>query len=76
MRRMVERDAAIPRRIFDRFAKTGSALAAARALNALVTKRRICTDAARGGKTWTKGAVCNVLAHRAIPLGGRIGSSP
>ena len=54
------------RRIFDRFAKTGSALTIARELNAAgeVTKRRQCADGARGGKQWTKGAVYKVLANR------------
>jgi site-specific DNA recombinase len=63
---MVEREAAIVRRIFDRFAKTGSALTVARQLNAAgeVTKRRLCANGARGGKPWTKGAVYKVLANR------------
>jgi len=41
---MVEREAAIVRRIFDRFAKAGSALTVARELNVLgeVTKQRQC----------------------------------
>jgi site-specific DNA recombinase len=67
-RRLVvaEREAALVRRIFDRFAKTGSALTIARELNAAgeVTKRRACADGARGGKPWTKGAVYKVLANR------------
>ena len=47
---VVEREAALVRRIFDRFAKTGSALTVARELNAAgeVTKRRQCADGARG----------------------------
>ena len=63
---VVEREAAIVRRIFDRFAKTGSALTVARELNAAgeVTKRRICKDGPRGGKRWTKGAVYKMLANR------------
>ena len=63
---VVEREAALVRRIFDRFAKTGSALTVARELNAAgeVTKRRQCADGARGGKPWTKGAVYKVLANR------------
>jgi hypothetical protein len=60
------REAAVVRRIFDRFAKTGSALTVARALNAAgeVTKRRQCASGPRGGKPWTKGAVYKVLANR------------
>ena len=44
---VVEREAALVRRIFDRFAKTGSALTVARELNAAgeVTKRRQCATA-------------------------------
>jgi DNA invertase Pin-like site-specific DNA recombinase len=63
---MVEREAALVRRIFDRFAKTGSALSVARELNAAgeVTKRRACATGVRGGKPWTKGAVYKVLANR------------
>jgi hypothetical protein len=63
---VVEREAALVRRIFDRFAKTGSALMVARELNAAgeVTKRRPCGDGLRGGKPWTKGAVYKVLANR------------
>jgi site-specific DNA recombinase len=63
---VVEREAALVRRIFDRFAKTGSALAVARELNAAgkVTKRRQRADAARGGKSWSKGAVYKVLGNR------------
>ena len=63
---VVEREAAVVRRIFDRFAKTGSALTVARELNAAgeVTKRRACADGVRGGKPWTKGAVYKVLANR------------
>ena len=63
---MVEREAALVRRIFDRFAKTGSALTVARELNAAgdVTKRRDCATGVRGGKPWTKGAVYKVLANR------------
>ena len=63
---VVEREAALVRRIFDRFAKTGSALTVARELNAAgeVTKRRQCANGARGGKPWTKGAVYKVLANR------------
>jgi DNA invertase Pin-like site-specific DNA recombinase len=56
---VVEREAAIVRRIFDCFAKTGSALTVARELNAAgeVTKQRPCANGARGGKPWTKGTV-------------------
>ena len=63
---VVEREAAIVRRIFDRFAKTGSALTVARELNAAgeVTKRRVCRDGVRGGKRWTKAAIYKVLANR------------
>jgi site-specific DNA recombinase len=63
---VVEREAALVQRIFDRFAKTGSALAVARELNAAgkVTKRRACATGVRGGKAWTKGAVYKVLANR------------
>ena len=63
---VIEREAALVRRIFDRFAKTGSALAVARELNATgeVTKRRAGANGARGGKPWTKGAVYKVLANR------------
>ena len=63
---IIEGEAALVRRIFDRFAKTGSALAVARELNAAgeVTKRRQCTGGSRGGKAWTKGAVYKVLANR------------
>jgi site-specific DNA recombinase len=64
---VVEREAALVRLIFDRFAKTGSALAVARELNAAgeVTKRRSSANGARGGKPWTKGAIYKVLANRA-----------
>jgi DNA invertase Pin-like site-specific DNA recombinase len=70
---VVEREAAIVRLIFDRFAKTGSALAAARELNAAgeVTKRRQCANGLRGAKPWTKGAVYKVLANR-VYLGAAI----
>src|SRR5919106_2264731 len=63
---VVEREAALVRRIFDRFAKTGSALAVARELNTAgeVTKQRPSANGARGGKSWTKGAVYKVLANR------------
>jgi site-specific DNA recombinase len=63
---VVEREAALVRRIFDRFAKTGSALLVARELNAMgeATKRRQCANGARDGKQWTKGAVYKVLANR------------
>ena len=63
---VVEREAALVRRIFDRFAKTGSALLVARELNAAgeVTKRRQCASSPRGGRPWTKGAVYKVLANR------------
>jgi DNA invertase Pin-like site-specific DNA recombinase len=63
---VVEREAALVRRIFDRFAKTGSALTVARELNAAgeVTKRRQCANGPRGSKPWTKGAVYKVLANR------------
>jgi site-specific DNA recombinase len=67
-RRLVagEREATIVRRIFDCFAKTGSALAVARELNAAgeVTKQRPSGNGGRGGKPWTKGAVYKVLANR------------
>jgi site-specific DNA recombinase len=63
---VIEREAALVRRIFDRFAKTGSALAVARELNAggEATKRRPSANGDRGGKPWTKGAVYKVLANR------------
>jgi site-specific DNA recombinase len=63
---VVEREAALVRRIFDRFAKYGSALTVARELNAAgeVTKRRQCASGPRGGKPWTKGTVYKVLANR------------
>jgi hypothetical protein len=63
---VVESEAALVRRIFDRFAKTGSALMIARELNAAgeVTKRRQCSNGTRGGKVWAKGAVYKVLANR------------
>jgi DNA invertase Pin-like site-specific DNA recombinase len=63
---VVDREAALVRRIFDRFAKTGSALVTARELNAAgeITKRRQCASGPRGGKPWTKGAVYKVLANR------------
>jgi DNA invertase Pin-like site-specific DNA recombinase len=62
---VVEREAALVRRIFDRFAKTGSALAVARELNAAgeVTKRR-SANGERGGRPWIKGAIYKVLANR------------
>jgi DNA invertase Pin-like site-specific DNA recombinase len=49
----VEREAAIVRRIFDLFAKTGSALTIARELNEAceLTKRRACATGARGGRS-------------------------
>ena len=64
---VIEREVALVRRIFDRFAKTGSALAVARELNAAgeVTKRRQCASGVRGSRPWTKGAVYKVLANRA-----------
>jgi DNA invertase Pin-like site-specific DNA recombinase len=63
---IIEGEAALVRRMFDRFAKTGSALVVARELNAAgeVTKRRPNNHGARGGKPWTKGAVYKVLANR------------
>jgi site-specific DNA recombinase len=63
---VVEREAAIVRRVFDRFTKTGSALTVARELNVAgeVTKQRQCVGSVRGGKFWTKGAVYKVLANR------------
>jgi DNA invertase Pin-like site-specific DNA recombinase len=63
---VVEREAALVRRILDRFAKTGSALTVARELNAVgeVTKRRQCAGGSRGGRPWTKSAVYKVLANR------------
>jgi site-specific DNA recombinase len=78
---VIEREAAVVRRIFDRFAKSGSALTVARELNAAgeVTKRRVCATGVRGGKPWTKGAVYKILAnkiyigqavHRGVPYLG------
>jgi site-specific DNA recombinase len=63
---VVEPEAALVRRIFDRFARTGSALTVARELNAAgeVTKRRRCATGPRGGLPWTKGAIYKVLANR------------
>jgi site-specific DNA recombinase len=78
---VVEREAAVVCRIFDRFARTGSALLVARELNAAgeVTKRRQCATGPRGGKPWTKSAVYRVLGnpvylgqavHRGVPYPG------
>jgi site-specific DNA recombinase len=63
---VVEQEAVVVRRVFDRFAKTGSALAVARELNAAgqVTKRRVCSNGPRGGNPWTKGAIYKILANR------------
>jgi hypothetical protein len=63
---VVEHEAKLVRCIFDRFAKTGSALTVARELNSAgeVTKHRQCAGGARGGNPWTKGAVYRVLANR------------
>ena len=64
---VVEPEAALVRRIFDRFAKTGSALSLARDLNAAgeVTKHRIYAGGRTGGgKRWTKGGIYKVLANR------------
>jgi site-specific DNA recombinase len=63
---VVGHETALVRRIFDRFAKTGSALTIARELNVAgeVTKRRQCAGGPRGGRPWTKGAVYKVLANR------------
>ena len=51
---IVKKEADLVRRIFDRFARTGSALTVARELNAdgEMTKR---------GKAWTKGAIYKTL---------------
>ena len=64
---VVEREAAVVCRIFDRFAKIGSALMVARELNTAgeVTKRRIYAGGRQGGgKPWAKGAIYKVLANR------------
>jgi site-specific DNA recombinase len=63
---VVEREAVLVSRIFDRFAKIGSALTVARELSAAgeVTKRRSCTTGVRGCRPWTKGAIYKVLANR------------
>jgi site-specific DNA recombinase len=63
---VVEREAAPVCPIFDRFAKTGSALTVARELNAAgeVSKRRQCTHSPRGGMPWTRGGIYKVLANR------------
>jgi site-specific DNA recombinase len=63
---VVEREAALVRRVFDRFASAGSALTVARELNAAgeVTKRRACANGVRGGRPWTKGAIYKILANR------------
>jgi site-specific DNA recombinase len=63
---VIEREAVLVRRIFDRFAKTGSARTVARELNTAgeVTKRRQCNHGPRGGRLWTKGAIYKVLANR------------
>jgi len=63
---VVEREAVLVRQIFDRFAKTGSALTVARELNAAgeVTKLRQCANGPRGGKPWTKGAAYKILANK------------
>jgi len=57
---------ALARRIFDRFAKSGSALIIARERNApgKVTERRVCATGIGGGRPWTKGAVYNLPANR------------
>ena len=67
---VVEREAVLVRRIFDRLAKTGSALTVARELNTAgeVTKRRICATGVRGGKPWTKSAVYKALANRSTSV--------
>jgi hypothetical protein len=65
---VVEREAALVSRIFDRFAKTGSALTVARELNSAgeVTKRRNSANSSRGGKARAPGPdiVDAILAGR------------
>lgn len=63
---VVDKEAALVRRIFERFAKTGSVAIVTRELRAAgeVTKFRICPNGPIGGKPWTKGAVYKVLANR------------
>jgi site-specific DNA recombinase len=63
---VVDREAVLVRRIFDRFATTGSALLVARELNmgGEVTKRRQRGNGPRGGRPRTKGAVSKLLANR------------
>src|SRR5690606_38683428 len=63
---VLQGEAVYVRRIFDRFAKTGSAFAVARELNGAgeMSMRRKCFTGPRGGKPWTKGAVYKVPANR------------
>ena len=63
---VVEDEARLVQRIFERFATLGSALEVARELNRAgeVTKRRPQNGQLRGGKPWTKGAIYKVLANR------------
>ena len=70
---VVGREAALVHQIFDRFAKTGSALLVARELNAAgeVTKRRACVHGVRGGKPWTKGDGLQSARQPRVPRRGR-----
>jgi DNA invertase Pin-like site-specific DNA recombinase len=63
---VVEEEAQLVRRIFTRFAQTGSALKVARELNeaGLTTKKRPGNGTLSGGRPWSKGAVYKVLANR------------
>jgi DNA invertase Pin-like site-specific DNA recombinase len=67
---VVEEEAQLVRRIFTRFAQTGSALKVARELNeaGLTTKKRPGNGNLSGGKPWSKGAVYKVL-HNRVYLG-------
>jgi site-specific DNA recombinase len=63
---VVEDEARLVQRIFERFATLGSAFEVAHELNRAgeVTKRRPHNGQLRGGKPWTKGAIYKVLANR------------
>ncbi len=67
---VVEEEAKLVRRIFTRFAQTGSALKVARELNevGLTTKKRPGNGMLSGGKSWSKVAVYKVL-HNRVYLG-------
>jgi hypothetical protein len=69
---VVEDEARLVQRIFERFATLGSALEVARQLNKAgeVTKRRPRNGQLLGGKPWTKGAIYKILATRDHTAGG------